>query len=201
MAVSPLPGPAVGSRGCCVAGRCCTTRRRNAHGTDVRELLYPWHPWAGCHLHIHEAVERAGSDIFRCSKTGAMSDRWLEIPAWMFDRAVCALVRIGVAPQVDIGTLNALARLLRAAEPVSALSISRAASSPHDSHSGGLNAAQVHDVAARSVLQFARSREHAATTMANPARADTPDADVADRAPPARPRRRRSCRGAAGDVR
>jgi len=190
----------------CFRSRCavvprCTTRRHNAHGTDVRELLYPWHPWAGCHVHVNEAVERAGSDIFRCSKTGAMSDRWLEIPAWMFDRAVCALVRIGVARQVDIGTLSALARLLQAAKPISAPLVSRAASSPHDSHLGGLNAAQVHDVAARSVLQPARSRERTATAMADPARSDTLDADVADRTSSARPRRRRSRRGAAGDVR
>ncbi len=25
---------------------CCTTGRRNTHGTEVRELLYPWHPWS-----------------------------------------------------------------------------------------------------------------------------------------------------------
>lgn len=54
-----------------------------------------------------------------------MSDGWLEIPVWMFDRAVCALVRIGVAPQVDIGTLSALASLLRAAKPILAPLVSR----------------------------------------------------------------------------
>jgi hypothetical protein len=54
-----------------------------------------------------------------------MSDRWLEIPAWMFDRAVCALVRIGVAAEVDIGTLSALARLLQAAKPISAPLVSK----------------------------------------------------------------------------
>lgn len=129
----------------------CTTRRRNAHGTEAREVLYPWHPWAGCHLHIHEKVKRAGSDILRCSKTGATSDRWLEIPAWMFDRAACALARGRVVPGRP-GALSALAKLLRAAKPVSTLSISRAASGPHDPYSGGLNVTQVHDVAARSVL-------------------------------------------------
>lgn len=26
---------------------CCTTRRHNTHGTEVRQLLYPWHPFSG----------------------------------------------------------------------------------------------------------------------------------------------------------
>jgi hypothetical protein len=25
----------------------CITKLENAHGTESRELLYPWHPWAG----------------------------------------------------------------------------------------------------------------------------------------------------------
>src|SRR5260370_20720652 len=45
----------------------CTTRRRNAHGIAEYELLYPWHPWAGCLVHIHEVVEKAGREVFRCS--------------------------------------------------------------------------------------------------------------------------------------
>lgn len=85
----------------------------------------------------------------------------------MFDRAVCALARIGGSPQVDIGTLYALAELLRAAKPVSALLISVAASEPHDSYSGGFNAAQVHDVAARSIPRPARFRDHTAAAMAD----------------------------------
>src|SRR6202790_1330632 len=42
-----------------------TTRRRNAHGITEYELLYPWHPWAGCLVHIHEVVEKAGREVFR----------------------------------------------------------------------------------------------------------------------------------------
>lgn len=54
------------------------------------ELLYPWHPWARCLVHIHEVVEKAGGEVLRCSLTGRASGRWLEIPAWMFDRAARA---------------------------------------------------------------------------------------------------------------
>lgn len=200
MAASLFPVPAVDSRASCAAGWYCTTRRRNAHGTEVREVLYRWHPWAGWHVHIHEQVERAGSVNLRCSKTGATSDRWLEIPAWMFDPAACALARMGASPQVDVGALSALVKLLRAAAPVSALSDSSAASGPHDSHSGGLNAAQVQDVATRPVLLPTRFRDIQDTTVGHPASADTPDVDVVDGAPVARALRRSRC-GAAGGAR
>jgi hypothetical protein len=85
-----------------------TTRRQNAHGIAEYELLYPWHPWAGCLVHIHEVVEKAGGEVFRCSLSGQASGRWLEIPAWMFDRAACAAWRVGAAPYVEIAVLTAL---------------------------------------------------------------------------------------------
>ena len=64
----------------------CTTRSQNAHGTEERELLYRWHPWAGRSVHVHEVIEKAGWVAFRCSLTGIASDRRLEVPVWMFDR-------------------------------------------------------------------------------------------------------------------
>jgi len=48
---------------------------------------------------------------------GSISERCLEVPAWMFDRAVCAKVRFDVAPHVDVGALVDLVKLLRAARP------------------------------------------------------------------------------------
>lgn len=62
-----LPSSATNS--CSIADR-ITTRRRNAHGIAEYELLYPWHPWAGCLVHIHEVVEKAGREVFRCSLSG-----------------------------------------------------------------------------------------------------------------------------------
>src|SRR5450755_1190804 len=96
-----------------------TTRRRNAHGITEYELLYPWHPWAGCLVHIHEVVEKAGREVFRCSLSGRASARWLEIPAWMFDRAARATWRVGATPYVDIAVLTALATLLQDVTSVS----------------------------------------------------------------------------------
>lgn len=37
-----------------------TSRRRqhNAHVTERRDVLYPWHPWFGMTVHIHQVVEK-----------------------------------------------------------------------------------------------------------------------------------------------
>ena len=57
------------------------TKLENAHGTEFRELLYPWHPWAGLRVGLHESVSKPDGSVFRCRPHG----RRLEIPAWMFD--------------------------------------------------------------------------------------------------------------------
>ena len=68
---------------------CCTTRLQNAHWTEEREVLYRWHPWAGCIVQIHEVVAKASGSVARCSRGGAAVHRSLELPVWMFDRG-CA---------------------------------------------------------------------------------------------------------------
>ena len=88
-------------------------KRRNAHGTGQRELLYPWHPWSGRQVHIHEVIEKNYAAVFRCDLFGQASDRWLEIPAWMFDRAASGGWYITPAPHVELAALGALATLLR----------------------------------------------------------------------------------------
>ena len=201
MALSPFSRPAVDSPDCCEDEWCCTAKRRNANGTDVREVLYPWHPWTGRQIHIHEVVQRAGCDVFRCSIAGSAADRLLEIPAWMFDRAVCGMVRVDGTPRVDIGALVALVKLLQAAQPVSTSFVSGAALGPHDSHLEGLHAAQAHDDSVRSVLQPSRFRDRADTALVDAARTDAADADAVDRAPASRPCRQRSSHGLQGEAR
>src|SRR5262249_23671599 len=96
------------------AGRCCTTKLKNAHRTEFRELLYPFHPWSGSPIAIHEAIDKPDGVVFRCDMVDSDSDRWQEVPAWMFDRAVCVKVRLRVSdPHADISALVALASLLR----------------------------------------------------------------------------------------
>jgi hypothetical protein len=145
----PLPRRHVKSaRPCSTISECachCTTRRRNAHGIAERELLYPWHPWAGCLVHVHEVVEKAGREIFRCSLSGRATGRWLEIPGWMFDRAAGAAWRVGAAPYVDIAVLTALATLLQDVTSVSGAPSqfrdSSAALGSHDANRGDVHAA------------------------------------------------------------
>ena len=109
------PGPC--SRGLHAAGRHCTTRRRNAHrigNAEGREVLYRWHPWAGCVVDVHAVIEKSSGEVLRCSERGS-GERWLELPAWMFDRAACLAVEIAVRPRVDMAVLSALGALLAAA--------------------------------------------------------------------------------------
>ena len=86
-----------------------TTTFRNAHGTVFRELLYRWHPWFGLQVAIHEAVDKADGVVFRCTLNGSAADRWLEIPAWMFDRAACPHpLQLTASPFVGMDALSVL---------------------------------------------------------------------------------------------
>src|SRR6266446_10328427 len=105
--------PVSDSRGANAGANCCTTRLENAHGTEFRELLYPWHPWFGLRVGAHEAIDKSDGIVFRCSLRRSDADRWLEVPAWMFDRSACARVRVAADAHVDLAALTALAALLQ----------------------------------------------------------------------------------------
>jgi hypothetical protein len=94
-------------------GSCCTTKLENTHGTEFRELLYPWHPWFGLRVGVHDAIEKSDALVFRCNLSGSDADRWLEIPSWMFDRSACAKVRVVADAHADLAALTLLAALLR----------------------------------------------------------------------------------------
>ncbi len=91
----------------------CTTRLENTHGTETLELLYPWHPWFALLVAVHEAIDKSDGVVFRCSLSGSDADRWLEVPAWMFDRSACARVRVVADAHAELAALTALATLLR----------------------------------------------------------------------------------------
>jgi hypothetical protein len=62
---------------------------------------------------VHEAIEKADGVVFRCTLSGSVVDRGLEIPAWMFDRTVCPdQPPLMEAPFVNMGALAALSTLL-----------------------------------------------------------------------------------------
>ena len=105
------PVRAGGSRARSAAAPCCTTRRPNAHRTTERTLLYPWHPWSGLSVHVHEVSERGNATALRCSLAGDAGRR-LEVPAWMFEREACVPLAVASRPRVGVGALSALRRLL-----------------------------------------------------------------------------------------
>ena len=75
-------------------------------------MLYPWHPWAGRSVHVHEVIEKAGWVAFRCSLSGVASGRRLEVPVWMFDRAASQDWQVGATPVASVAALGALVALL-----------------------------------------------------------------------------------------
>ncbi len=173
----------------------CTTRSQNAHRTDERELLYPWHPWAGRQVYVHEVVEKASQAAFRCSLTGIASDRWLEIPAWMFDRATSKSWHLRSAPVASIATLASLAAVLNdavaARDRSSELRDSGAASNSLSVIPGDARATSIDTPATRPLRSALRRRIASNAAMAEPARRGAADADHVDDPPDPRPRRRR----------
>jgi hypothetical protein len=93
-------------------GGSCTTKQHNAHGTEVREVLYPWHSWFGREVHVHEVVKRGNMPVFWCSPTANRTGRCLAVPSWMFDRAACLYLYPAQAPQADLAALDNLKTLL-----------------------------------------------------------------------------------------
>ena len=91
----------------------CTTKFENTHMTTRREVLYWLHPWAGREVSIHAVIDKADGVVFRCTPDGSETERWLEIPAWMFYRASCARDQtLTVRPFVGLDALMALSALL-----------------------------------------------------------------------------------------
>ena len=103
----------VGNRAKSAGASDCTTKLENTHGTEFRELLYSWHPWFGLRVCVHAVVEKSDGVAFRCSVTGSNVDRWLEVPAWMFDRSACSHAGAVTDAHADLAALTALAGFLR----------------------------------------------------------------------------------------
>lgn len=114
--VGPVPPPATGAgrdnRAPGAGGGGCTSERRKTHVTETGEVLYPWHPWFGRVVYIHDVIERGGERILRCDLSEKPTARCMHIPAWMFDRAACLRIRRADRPQVELAALSCLKALL-----------------------------------------------------------------------------------------
>ena len=92
-----------------------TTRQRNTHNIESREVLYPWHPWHARTVTVHEAFTRNKRAVFQCGADENPGARLLEIPQWMFDLVACCRMRLATVPTVSCGALLDLKALLRCA--------------------------------------------------------------------------------------
>lgn len=104
----------------------CTSRRRNAHVTESRVVLYRWHPWHGREVFVFGAVAKGEQVVLRCALEPADLARPLEVPQWMFDAAACCRTTLTAAPSVDIETLRELDALVRAATAASGSAVLKA---------------------------------------------------------------------------
>src|SRR3954468_18418253 len=181
------PAPASSRPGSSVADVHCTTRRLNAHGTTERRLFYPWHPWSGLSVYVHEVIERGRDVALRC-RLGGDAGRCLEVPAWMFEPAACMRVRLASQPQVGVGALFALGRLLTevsGGRPMDASAIAAAGDSP-EQHRGEVDATLPRsppgevgkpNSAIRTVRPARGSQRPGRGGLAGTARGDAPDPD------------------------
>ena len=88
-----------------------TSRQHKTHNTQVREVVYAWHPWCGQKGLICEPVSRH-EPVFRCRVQHGKDVRLLEIPQWMFDRASCCPMHLAQSPIVGVEQLRQLRELL-----------------------------------------------------------------------------------------
>jgi hypothetical protein len=88
-----------------------TTRQRNAHVTEMRTILYRWHPWYGREVPIFGSKTKNERAIFRCALSRSDA-RVLEVPQWMFDAATCSQMTLSMVPSISVRSLRELAQLL-----------------------------------------------------------------------------------------
>src|SRR3984893_7871021 len=200
-----LPGKfaaACDSRGYGAGAPHCTKRRDNAHKIEELEVLYPWHPWFGRVVHVHEVIEQRAGGVLHCSPDGDASRRWLELPQWMFDRAACLAIRMAASPRVDTTALIALKTCLADASdaglcggPLSNASASGAGRNSCDQNQGAARATQVptstqpsdRRQAVRSIRSTRREAPDPGVRVAAAAGGDPPDGHRADGAPTRQP--------------
>ncbi|MCP3475739.1 hypothetical protein NLM33_36385 [Bradyrhizobium sp. CCGUVB1N3] len=54
-------------------------------------------------------IDKADGVVFRCTLDGSETQRFLEIPSWMFDRAACVRgCSLTAEPLVSLEALNAI---------------------------------------------------------------------------------------------
>ena len=163
--------PESDSPGRCGAVRYCTTRQSNTHSTDSRQVLYPWHPWYGRTVWVHDVRVRAGQAVAHCRLDPGRGGRALAIPQWMLDTASCCQICSAQWPAVSVAALLELKRLLAASAVRAEAGVVVEAQHRPSSFTGGADAtvseATTHDAAA-TVSSRTQRPELGAVTARDP---------------------------------
>jgi hypothetical protein len=93
------------------AEHCDTTTRHKTHSTES-EVHYRWHPWFGLKVTVNRSHTRQGVACVYATLEYDGRLQVLEMPGWMFDRAICAAMPLADHPLVGIKHLRALRELL-----------------------------------------------------------------------------------------
>jgi hypothetical protein len=78
---------------------------------EVRKVHYPWHPRFGRRVHVHGVFHKLGRDLCRCWLPGQEDRIGFQVPAWMLDRAHCALMILRTGPATNLQALLELRQL------------------------------------------------------------------------------------------
>jgi hypothetical protein len=119
-------------------------------------MRYLWHPWYGEQVCVQGEARRGAGLVLRCTRDEHQRFPPLEIPAWMFDSAVCGRLNLGTCAYVSSAALLALQELLlNAADSIEPVLIQAQHIS---SSSGGADADRVTiQVQSRRAVLFTRA--------------------------------------------
>ncbi|MCK1711573.1 hypothetical protein [Bradyrhizobium sp. 143] len=108
-------------------------------------------------------IDKADGVVFRCTLDGSETQRFLEIPSWMFDRSACARGgSLTAEPFVSLEALNALSSLVDSAVKSATSSLNEplfgACGVSHDQNRGEAHGKQDGDIGEPSSAQPAVQR-------------------------------------------
>jgi len=75
-------------------------------------MQYPWHPLIGKTFDIQIHFSRAHTEAYRCRPSGQSGTIRQDIPAWMFNSALCSSMRLSEQPYCSLDSLKQLLLLL-----------------------------------------------------------------------------------------
>lgn len=90
----------------------CSETQHNPYKTDERRVEYRWHPFVGQKVVVIEQRTVKGCVFFHCRLLELPDHASIAIPAWMFERARCVLMKTTPSPAVSWSALETLRQLI-----------------------------------------------------------------------------------------